>query len=464
MKVLEGAVSFQRSAVSHGRRCCARRRQVAAVCPVGRIRRIGLIGRRLCCPARGPLVLLGAVLVGGWGGTVAHAAERFEVAAWVDHFDFAGVAKDGAQLFDTETAEGVAKILDHVQEVGATTVLWRNCGGANMRYQSRVESHHNDSVLDKRRIPDSRPIHGWVRYGDAEPDLLRTALDLCRRRGLRPGVHWPFEETHWQGWTLGGWNLEHPQFWGRSVDGQPWAGRGSLAFDEVLAHKLALVDELIERGTEVLFIDFFRNGGWSPAYEYVEPVVAEYRRQHGVEPPLDPTDPVWCRHVATYVTRFMRAVRQRFDASGRKIELWAGIPDIAPVGDQNLRSVAADWQQWVADGLLDALVINYVRWDAKDPWNSTQALCGEVKRVVDGRCRVLCPVRAYDYGGYGMPSYQQATDLSQDQLATKLMRLAWEDGAAGVSLECVDYNNYRPETRQAMKALAEGECRWAKTD
>jgi len=427
----------------------------AAFCPIGRIRRTGLRGR---------WAALSAALVVGCAGSAARGADRFEVAAWVDHFDFAGIARDGAQLFDTETAEGVAKILDHVQEVGATTVLWRNCAGANMRYRSQLESHHNEGVIDKRRVPDNRPVLGWVRYGAAEPDILRTAMDLCRQRGLRPGVHWPFEETHWQGWTIGGWNLEHPQFWGRSADGQPWWGRGSLAFDEVLAHKLALVDELIDRGAEVLFVDFFRNGGWSPASEYVDPVVAEYKRQHGVAPPLDPTDPEWCRHVATYVTRFLRAVRQRFDASGRKIELWVGIPDLAPSGDQNLRVVAADWQQWVADGLLDALVINYVRWDGKDPWNSTQALCSQVQQVVAGRCRVLSPVRAYDYSGYGMPSYQKATGLGQDQIAAKLMRLAWAGGAAGVSLECVDYNNYQPATRQAMKALAEGECRWVKTD
>ena len=123
--------------------------------------------------------------------------KQFEVAAWVDHFDF-------YRHFDTEKSEGLAAILDHVQQTGATTILWRNCGGANMRYQSKVESHHHDSQVDKRRVSDIRQIGGWVRYGEAEPDIVAAVVRMCRQRGLKPGIHWPYEETHWSGWTIGG--------------------------------------------------------------------------------------------------------------------------------------------------------------------------------------------------------------------------------------------------------------------
>jgi len=331
-----------------------------------------------------------------------------------------------------------------------------------MRYGSRVESHHHDARLDKRRIPDNRAVYGWVRYGDAQPDLLRTMVQTCRERGLKPGIHWPFEETHWAGWTIGGFNLEHPQFWGRTPDGQPWWGRCSLGFEEVVQHKLALVDELVQRGIEVLFIDFYRNGGWSPAYEYVEPVIASYRQQFGAEPPSDPGDLRWGRHVATYVTAFLRQIRQRLAASGRKIELSVGIPGIAPLSDQSVVSLGADWPTWVQEGIIDTLVINFVQWDAQDPLGSTRALCRGVMQEVDGRCRVLWPVRAYDYSGYGIPSYQKATSLPPEQIAAQLMQMAWEEGAAGISLECVDYNNYGPETRKAMQDLAAGKCRWAR--
>jgi DNA-binding transcriptional MocR family regulator len=104
-------------------------------------------------------------------------ARPFEIAAWVDHYDFAAAQQDGKFLFDTETSQGIAAVLDHVQETGATTILWRNCAGSTMRYQSVEESHHNDSQLDKRRVLDDRAIFGWVRYGDPAGDpALRAAV------------------------------------------------------------------------------------------------------------------------------------------------------------------------------------------------------------------------------------------------------------------------------------------------
>jgi len=397
-------------------------------------------------------------------GPQTQQGQRFEVLAWVDHFDFAGPKSGDHYIFDTEVPEGWAKILDHVQETGATTILWRNCGGATMRYDSAIEAHHHPLVPDKRRVPLTRMPYGWVHYGDGPQDTIAGVVQLCRQRGLIPGVHWPFEETHWAGWTIGGWNLEHPQYWGRTPDGQPWWGRTSLGFDEVMHHKLALVDELVSRGITVLFIDFYRNGGWSPTYEYVEPVVTAYRAKYHEEPPSDPADPRWCRHVASYVTDFLRQVRKHLDASGRKIRLLVGLPAIAPINDRLLITHAADWQHWVADGFLDGLVINYVCWDAKRPFESTRDLCRQVMKTVGGRCPVYWPVRAYDFSGYGMPSYHKATGLPQDEVAARLMKMAWEEGAAGISLECVDYGNYSQATRRALKALAEGECKWARSE
>ena len=64
-----------------------------------------------------------------------------------------------------------------------------------------------------------------------------------------------------------------------------------------------------------------------------------------------------------------------------------------------------------------------------------------------GRCRVWCPVQQYNFTAHGLPGYEQATG---------------EEGAHGISLECVDYNNYAPATRDALRRLTSGECRWVK--
>ncbi len=383
---------------------------------------------------------------------LAQPNQRFEIAAWVDHFDF-------YTIFDTEKSAGLAEILDHVQQTGATTILWRNCGGSTMRYPSRIEAHHHSSQLDKRRLADGRDIGGWVRYGEAEPDIVATVVKMCKERGMKPGIHWPFEETHWAMWTIGRFNLDHPQYWARDAAGRPWWGRVSLAYEPVVEHKLDLVDELVARGIEVLFIDFWRTGAWSPAYEYVEPVMAAYRQQYGEEPPADARDPRWCRHVAGYVTSFLRRLRGHLEASGRTVELAVGIPGIAPGGDEPLTRCAADWRTWVEQGLIDTLVINYVVWDKQSPLESTRAAYREVLDAVGGRCRVWCPVQQYNFNRLGLPGYQEATGKTSAELAEALTRIAHEEGAHGISLECVDYNNYAPATREVLRKLADGDCR-----
>ena len=50
------------------------------------------------------------------------------------------------------------------------------------------------------------------------------------------------------------------------------------------------------------------------------------------------------------------------------------------------------------------------------------------------------------------------------EVAARLMEMAWEAGADGISLECVDYGNYQAATRERMRALSEGQCKWVRPD
>ena len=389
------------------------------------------------------------------------AQERFEVAGWVDSFDFAQAKVNGKPYYDIETTEGSLRIMAHVQETGANTILWRNCGGATMRYGSKEESHHGDAPKDKRRFPDNREIYGWLRLGDMQPDALRYVFGVCRDRQLRAGVHWPFEENHWGSWTYGGWNFEHPQYWVRDAGGKPWCGRSSIAYPEVMAHKLRLLDELIERGMDTLFIDTWRSGAWGPGWEHVPPVVDAWKAKTGKEAPHNPRDLAWCQHVATYNTAFFKAVRERLDASGRKIRFYVGVerPDPAKVDDTPMLSRGVDWRELVKEGIIDTLVINIAIWNSKKPFESTREYYQAMRQAVGPKCRLLCPVRAYDYSGGGIPTYAKASKLKRVEIATRLTRLAWETGANGISLECVDHGNYDSATRKAMFGLVNGECR-----
>ena len=407
---------------------------------------------------------LALVVVASFCCSLAGAAERFEVAALVDSFDFAAVQdRQGRLFFDTETPTGNVAVLDHVLLTGANTILWRNCGGATMRYQSAEErTPWVQAPLDKRRLPDNRAVHGWLRYYEAEPDILRHILGVCHERGLRAGVHWPFEETHWASWTFGAWNFEHPQYWGVTGKGQVWSGRCSLAYPEVVAHKLRLADELLARGTDHLFVDTWRIGGWSPEYEYVRPEVERWRAKYGTEPPADPKDPRWCALVAETSHAYFVALHKRLDASGRKVRLMVGISDVDRLGDgpdATLLTKGVDWRRLAREGVLDAVVVMNVSWDADRPFESTRDIYRGVIAACQGKCQVLFPVQMYDYSKKGIPSYQKATGQAADKIAGRLLRIAWEEGADGVCLECVDYKNYSDATCAELRLLTDGPCR-----
>lgn len=385
----------------------------------------------------------------------------FEVAALVDSYDFAAVRDtQGQLLFDTETPAGNTALLEHVLETGANTILWRNCGGATMRYQSEEEFFPMvESPLDKRRLPSSRPVYGWLRYFSAEPDILQHIFTVCRERNLEPGVHWPFEETHWAGWTFGGWNLEHPQFWGVTAQGQIWAGRCSLAFPEVVEHKLRLTDELLQRGMRSLFIDIRRSGGWSPAYEYVEPEVARWRALYNCDPPVDARDPRWCQHIAqtthAYFTKIANHLRQS-DTPARFMLGVVGVKNTTDTNDSMLLNYGIDWRRLVCEGYVDVVVIYDIDWDVKRPFESTRERVRELRALTRGRCKLLLPLSMYNFTNKGAPAYQKATGLSLTETTRTLIRMAWEEGADGINLECVDYNNYPTAMRSAMReTLAE---------
>ena len=403
---------------------------------------------------------LSATLAGFLVGGVLLGQERFEVAAWVDHFDF-------ATFFDAESEEGMAGILDHVAETGANVQFFRSAGNS-IRHPSAFRPSFRTRIDKRKGVMGPRMIFGWGDFNRAEPDLLEIAFRLGRERGMRPYIHWPFEECHAPGFfrAFMAWNMEHPEFWGRTQTGQPWLGRVSLAYPEVIDYKLALLDELLAHGAEGIFIDTFRAGMWGPWAEYVPAVTESFRQRYGEEAPKDRRDPRWCQHVADYVTELFRRMREHLDAyegrTGKHVELLVGVAGIAPVGDYAktgpLLSRAADWRAWVDMGLVDTLVMHSIDWDPTRPLESFREYGREVMDYVDGRCKVHWPLSSYSFRRKGYPHMAKQLKVSVEEAARRMMTIAWEEGAAGISMECVDYNNYNAPTRKAIAELARTTC------
>ena len=381
-------------------------------------------------------------------GLVAMAAWAFEKIAYVDSFDY-------SSIYETETVEGTLRILDNVLKTGATTILWRNQSGGVPCYPSAEEALPlKEPPLDKRRIPLSEPIRGWVRFDDCGTNLIRVAADDCARRGVRFGIHLTTEENHWESWTLSPWNLEHPQYWCRARGGVPWFGRCSLAYDEVREHKLRLFDELLAVRPSIVFIDLFRSGGWTPSLEYVKPTVDEWRRLHGTESPADWHDPRWTAIVERYTRRYYRELRARCTQSGRSVELLMAIEQAGAPHDFDYEQRAVDWRRLLREGVIDAVAVACVKPDWNDMWGSTARIYTEVVREVraTGRGRVFFPVMSYNFPMRpGYPEYARRAGITEADAVRRLLELARDTGGDGVTLEVVDAENYSPDVCRAIR-------------
>ena len=347
---------------------------------------------------------------------------------------------------DAETETGNVQILDHVLETGADVILWRTGSGAMTRYPSREEPT-DYCPAEIRRLPDNRKFYGFLRFAVASPDILRFIADTCAERGLRYGNHVPFEETHWTGWTFGVWNAEHPQYWTRMQKGMPWAGRCSLAFDEVCARKLRMAEEVLAYGPKDYFLDCRRNGGWGPQLEFVEPELRRWRAKYGDASPTNCA--AWRAHVFETTHRFFSGLSARVRARGARFLLGVPNPDDVQGEDACMQNYGIDWRACVDAGEVDGLVVLNSAWDEKRPFESTLEIYRRIVSRCAGKCRVYFPVAAYDYKG--VPSYCKATGRNFADVAEALARLAFEAGGDGIALECVDYNNYPAPARQRLR-------------
>lgn len=366
--------------------------------------------------------------------------EAFEKIALVDGFDYAFDV-------DTETAEGVRTVLARVRKTGADTILWRTHSGSIPRYASEaVDLSVVETPFDKRRVPLTLPVRGWVRYHRCEPDALRTVFALCAELpGVeRWGAHMLQEDAHGgRYWSLGSWTLDHPQYWCRAADGKMEMHHASFAYPEVIAHRRAIVREILARGARMIYLDATRRGEYGPKSDYVKPNLDEWARRYPGEPaPADFHDPRWLEVASRGYYAYIRAIREEIAATGRDVPF---LMPIAHLRDEDgpgwtYAGCGFDWRKVVDDGLIDGLVVASIASDPKDPFGYAERAFRRVVKRVAGRCKVYFPIRAYNFSK-SAPSYGQLAKwagVTPQEAIRRLLEIAARRGASGIVMECVD--------------------------
>ncbi|MBP5544174.1 MAG: hypothetical protein ILM98_08870 [Kiritimatiellae bacterium] len=374
-----------------------------------------------------------------------HTAQAFDIVALVDSLDF-------AKNFDIETATGTVQVLKHVLLTHPTDIWWRDKGGGRMRYPSQCESwQFSEAPFDKKRLP-SEDIYGWLRLESPGANAFPTVREACSRRGLRFGIHTTLEENHWYSPLASNWTLAHPEYWGRTRNGEPWMGCCSIMHPEVVAHKLEMLDERLALKPEAIMLDFWRNGSWSFAREYTAPALAEWSRLHTGEDVPPHTDPRWQAMVGARFTDYLRAFSAKCRSAG--VRFIVGLPGIDAQDDSALRARIGEfnWRGLAREGVFDAVYILSVAMDPADPFGSTERIYRSVRDSC-GSTDIYFPLAAYNMEKCGIGEYARRAGVTEAEAASHLMALARDCGGRGVVLECVDFGNYRPEVRDAIAAF-----------
>ena len=382
------------------------------------------------------------------------ASFAFEKIALVDSLD-------DAQKWDVETPEGTLKVLKDALRPHSTRVLWRDKGASLMRYPCAEEPYPEcEFPIDKRRVPPKIGAFWALRLDNCGFDVFKLVFDECERRGLGQGIHTTWEENHWCSAFMSTWNMRHPQFCCRAKGGLSWPGHASLAYPEVVAHKLRMVDERLRMKPQTIFLDMYRDGGWSPRLEYVEPVCVRWRERYGCEPPDNAKDDRWLGLVSEYVTAYVKEFSRRCRAAGTEFVI--GLPRLSKGGRDVWENYALDWRKLAAEGVFDGIWVMSFPIDKKRPFESTEEFYAYMVANKGKATKVFFPLDEYNYRKEGLAAYAQYAGCTKAEAAKRLLDIAKRTGGAGVVYECVDCHLYDKEICDALKdehTIANAKCK-----
>lgn len=371
----------------------------------------------------------------------------FEKIALVDSYDF-------YEVFDLRTRGSVTQVVDHVLRTGADSLMWRQQSGGLPRYLTEEENRARTPwPVEKLRLTLGNPSAASVSLCQDIPyDHVLEGLDTIRQRGKVAGIHYTFEEAHWTNQMLNQWTIEHPQYWCRRSDGTPWMGHCSLAYPEVVEHRLRQFDELLAMELDTVYFDgCCRCGGYYPAvHEYVPPVLEDWARAYpGKEVPTNCwSSAEWPNFVSRYPMNYVRAMRRRMDATGRKIRFILTAKENVgsrPAGDCSRQGHGLDWVQLLKEDTIDGVAIDPIfgAERAGDKiMEATEQVYRRAIRAAEGK-PVYFSVCEYGFRRGNYHDYAKALGVSESEAVRRLMQLAKDCGGAGIVMECVDYENYK---------------------
>jgi len=156
---------------------------------------------------------------------------------------------------------------------------------------------------------------------------------------------------------------EHPEYRLIDRDGTEITGL-SYAYPEVRKYFISLLKEAASYGADGAVVIYVRA---PPIILYEKPLVEGFQKRYGIDPrTLDERDEKWLQYRASFITQFMRELRQGMDEVGEELgrRLETSAITLA-TGDENT-FYGLDVDAWVKEGLIDNLIPYPCRGDKSE--------------------------------------------------------------------------------------------------
>ena len=308
---------------------------------------------------------------------------------------------------------GVRRLVDRCVDRGAARLYWRVTNGGHTAYPSKVgqpcQTARQMASTPHPKWPPMALPRGVADFAAFDP--LPHAVDQAHKRGAEIYAWFTgLEEDHGMAGRTSGLAAERPELCQENQWGEKLRGNLSLAFPEVLDYKRRLVREFLGYGFDGLLLDCSRENGFSrrwlthcitrngetrvPQGGFEAPVRQAFENAYGFDPrSLSGSGEwyeVWWKFKAQhYPTPLVRLCSD--EARGRSIPIEALVH-----WRDNFETYGLDVENWVDEGLLDALcpIMRGLQYPGDthayqlDYTTHLDATYYRLKLMVRGRCKL----------------------------------------------------------------------------
>ena len=239
-------------------------------------------------------------------------------------------------------------------------VYWDAASGDRCAYPTKIgRGTFRELSKDPYHMGERLFMKSWRLLRKKGIDPFLAAVEHAHDVGVEfhagyrtAGFHYPppFDER-----SSGGLYERHPEWRGVDRNGRS-TPRCSYAFAGVRRFVVSLLAEMAEYPIDGVALFYNRR---PPLVEYEKLVVDGFQARYGEDPKqLDERDPRWLSYRATFLTQFMREVREAMEKAARDQNRSKPLEVSAIVMSSREENLyyAMDLETWIKEGLVDTII------------------------------------------------------------------------------------------------------------